>query len=146
MLWWNFKQQWKITVITCVSPNTKLLKVPFSSSKYRSLAFILMGRYLLFRFGLPFSSQWTYKRLVQLTRVSRYSPGILKCLYALLIPLCTLSHCLIHTIAENCSFTERRFRHLEKTVLGKYLLSYHTVSKGCWKIWLSFAGASFWSQ
>ena len=31
------------------------------------------------------------------------------------------------TIAENWSLTERRFRHLERTVLGRYLLSCHTV-------------------
>ena len=31
------------------------------------------------------------------------------------------------TIVENWSLTERRFRHLERTVLGRYLLSCHTV-------------------
>ena len=34
------------------------------------------------------------------------------------------------TIVENWSLTERRFRHLERTVLGRYLLSCHTVKIG----------------
>ena len=35
--------------------NVLIQQVPFSFSRYRSLAYILMSRYLLFKFALPFS-------------------------------------------------------------------------------------------
>ena len=57
-------------------------QVPFSFSRYRSLAYILMCRYLLFKFALPFSLAWTYKRLVQPYRgflwLCRYSITFLR--------------------------------------------------------------------
>ena len=106
-------------------------QVPFSFSRYRSLAYILMSRYLLFKFALPFSLARTYKRLVQpyrgFLRLCRYSKTFLRTF---------ITHMHIQslprsrgaaTIAENWSLTERRFRHLERTVLGRYLLSCHTV-------------------
>ena len=93
-------------------------QVPFSFSRYRSLAYILMSRYLLFKFALPFSLARTYKRLVQpyrgFLRLCRYSKTFLRTF---------ITHMHIQslprsrgaaTIAENWSLTERRFRHLEK--------------------------------
>ena len=109
-------------------------QVPFSFSRYRSLAYILMSRYLLFKFALPFSLARTYKRLVQpyrgFLRLCRYSKTFLRTF---------ISHMHIQSlprsrdavaIVENWSLTERRFRHLERTVLGRYLLSCHTVTMG----------------
>ena len=135
----------EITVITRISASSKLLQVPFSFSKYRSLAYILLCKYLLFKFALPFSLPRTYKRLVQphrgFQRLSRYSETFLRTF---------ITHMHIQslprsrnaaTIAENWSLTERRFRHLERTVLGRYLLSCYTVSIGwfsCLKIKLIF--------
>ena len=135
----------EITVITRISASSKLLQVPFSFSKYRSLAYILLCKYLLFKFALPFSLPRTYKRPVQphrgFQRLSRYSETFLRIF---------ITHMHIQslprsrnaaTIAENWSLTERRFRHLERTVLGRYLLSCYTVSIGwfsCLKIKLIF--------
>ena len=49
-----------------IAASTVLMQqVPFSFSKYRSLAYILMSRYLLFKFALPFSLARSYKLLVQ---------------------------------------------------------------------------------
>ena len=121
----------EITVISGISTSSKLLQVPFSFSKYHSLAYILLCKYLLFRFALPFSLPRTYKRLVQPYRgflwLSRYPETFLRTF---------ITHMHIQslprsrdaaTIGENWSLTERRFRHLERTVLGRYLLSCHTV-------------------
>ena len=45
------------------------------------------------------------------------------------------------TIVENWSLTEWRFRHLERTVLGRYLLSCHTVNRdGNFKLAVSYFG------
>ena len=125
----------KKIMISRVPANTKFLQVPFSFSKYRTLARILMGRYLLFKFALSFFLPRTYKRLVSLNRASRDSPGILKRFYSLLLSLCTFMHSMPRSrdadkIAKNWSLTEWHFRHLETTVLGKNLLSYHTVYNG----------------
>ena len=72
----------EITVITRISASSKLLQVPFSFSKYRSLAYILLCKYLIFKFALPFSLPRTYKRLVQPYRgflwLSRYSETFLR--------------------------------------------------------------------
>ena len=121
----------EITVITRISASSKLLQVPFSFSKYRSLAYILLCKYLLFKFALPFSLPRTYKCLVQpyegFLRLSWYSETFL---------LTFITHMHIQplpssrdaaTIAENW-LTERRFHHLQRTVLGRYLLSCFTVS------------------
>ena len=124
----------EITAITRISASSKLLQIPFSFSKYRSLTDILLCKYLLLKFVLPFSLPRTYKRLVQPYRgflwLSRYSETFLR-------PFITHMHIQswprardVATIAENWSLTERRFRHLERTVLGRYLLSCHTVQTG----------------
>ena len=55
----------EITVITHISASSKLLQVPFSFSKYRSLAYVLLCKYLLFKFALPLSLPRTYKRIIQ---------------------------------------------------------------------------------
>ena len=134
MIWFDgiSKRTDKITVIPPFSASSKLLQVPFSFSEYRSLAYILLYKYLLFKFVLPFSLPRAYKRLVQpyrgFLRLSRYSETFLRTF---------ITHMHIQslprsrdaaTIAENWSLTERRFRHLERTVLGRYLLSCHTVT------------------
>ena len=121
----------EITVITCISASSKLLQVPFSFSKYCSLTYILLCKYLLFKFALPFSLPPTYKRLVQPYQgflwLSRYSETFLRTFIThMYIQSLPCSHDAA-TIAENWSLTERRFRHLERTVLGRYLLSCDTV-------------------
>ena len=136
MLWWYFKQEWKnnshFNQFQMAASTVLIQQVPFSFSRYRSLAYILMSRYLLFKFALPFSLVRTYKRLVQpyrgFLRLCRYSKTFLRTF---------ITHIHIQslprsrgaaTIAENWSLTERRFRHLERTVLGRYLLSCHIVN------------------
>ena len=121
----------EITVNTRISASSKLLQVPFSCSKYRSLAYILLCKYLLFKFALPFSLPRTYTRLVQPYRgflwLSRYSETFLRTF---------ITHMHVQslprprdaaTFAKNWSLTERRFCHLWRTVLGRYLLSCYTV-------------------
>ena len=148
MLWWYFKQEWKnnshFNQFQMAASTVLIQQVPFSFSRYRSLAYILMSRYLLFKFALPFSLARTYKRLVQpyrgFLRLCRYSKTFLRTF---------ITHMHIQslprsrgaaTIAENWSLTERRFRHLERTVLGRYLLSCHTVSLGSFNpLWSSDA-------
>ena len=128
MLWWYFKQEWKNN---WDHSHFKWLQVPFSFSRYRSLAYILMNRYLLFKFALPFSLARTYKRLVQpyrgFLRLCRYSKTFLRTFITHVHIQSLLRSRDAATIAENWSLTERRFRHLERTVLGRYLLSCHTV-------------------
>ena len=123
----------EITVITLISASSKSLQVTLSFSKYRSLAYILLCKYLLFKFALPFSLPWTYKRLVQpyqgFLRLSRYFEMFLRTLITHM-HIQSLPHsCDAATIAENWSLTEWRFRHLERTVLGRYLLSCRTMLK-----------------
>ena len=138
MLWWYFKQEWKnnwdhshFNQFQMAASTVRIQQVPFWFSRYRSLPYILMSGYLLFKFALPFSLARTYKRLVQpyrgFLRLCRYSKTFLRTF---------ITHMHIQslprsrgaaTIAENWSLTERRFRHLERTVLGRYLLSCHTV-------------------
>ena len=135
MLWWYFKQEWKnnwdhshFNQFQMTASTVLIQQVPYSFSRYHSLAYILMSRYLLFKFALPFSLAWTYKRLVQpyhgFLRLCRYSETF----------LCTF-FTPVHTqpmppawIDENLTLIERRIRHLERTVLGRYLLSCHTVT------------------
>ena len=72
MLWWYFKQEWKnnwghshFNQFQMTASTVLIQQVPFSFSRYRSLDYILISRYLLFIFALPFSLARTYKRLVQ---------------------------------------------------------------------------------
>ena len=127
----------EITVITRISASSKLLQVPFSFSKYRSLTYILLCKYLLFKFALPFSLPRTYKRLVQAYRgflwLSRYSETFLRTFITHMHTQSLPWSRDAATIAENWSLIERRFRHLERTVLGRYLLSCHTVIVAIWK-------------
>ena len=119
----------EITVITRISASSKLLQVPFSFSKYRFLAYILLCKYLLFKFALPFSLPRTYKRLAQpywgFLRLFRYSETFLRTFITHMHIQSLPRHAA--TIAENWSLTERRFRHFERTVHGRYLLSCYTV-------------------
>ena len=84
MLWWWFKQEWKNNCEHShfnqnqIAASTILIQpVPFSSRRYRYLAYILMSKYLLFKFALPFSLARTYKRIIQSCRglpgLCRYS-------------------------------------------------------------------------
>ena len=122
----------EITLITRISASSKLLQAPFSFSKYRSLSYILLCKYLLVKFALPFSLPRTYKRLVQpyrgFLRLSWYSETCLRTFITHMHIQSLPRSCDAATIAENWSLTERRFRHLERTVLGRYLLSCYTVS------------------
>ena len=121
----------EMTVITRISASSKFLQVPFSFSKYRSLAYILLRKYPLFKFALSFSLPRTHKRLVQpyrgSLRLSRYSETFLRT-FITHMHIQSLPRSLdAATIAENWSLTERRFRYLERTVLGRHLLSCYTV-------------------
>ena len=89
MLWWYFKQEWKnnwdhsyFNQFQMTASTVLIQQVPFSFSRYRSLAYILMSRYLLFKLALPFSLARTYKRLVQpyrgFLRLWRYSKTFLR--------------------------------------------------------------------
>ena len=141
MLWWYFKQEWKnnwdhshFNQFQMAASTVLIQQVPFSFSRYRSLAYILMSRYLLFKFTLPFSLARTYKRLVQpyrgFLRLYRYSKTFL-CTFITHMHIPSLPRSRdAATITENWSLTKRRFRHLERTVLGRYLLSCHTVLGG----------------
>ena len=137
---WYFKQEWRnnwdhlhFNQFQMAASTVLIQQVLFSFSRYRSLAYILMSRYLLFKFALPFSLARTYKCLVEphrgFLRLCRDSKTFLRTF---------ITHMHIQslprsrdaaTIAENWSLTERRFRHLKRTVLGRYLLSCHTVKE-----------------
>ena len=101
----------KITEITRISTNCKWLQVPFSFSKYRSLAYILMSRYLLFKFALPFSLARTYKRLVQpyggFPRLCRYSKTFLRTFY-----LCAHS---VDASSTRCRLNKRKLNTYRET-------------------------------
>ena len=138
MFWWYFKQEWKnnwdhshFNQFQMTASTVLIQQVPFSSSRYRSSAYILMSRYLLFKFAFPFSLARHYKRLVQPYRGFYDSAGIPKRFYALFTPEYTQWMPRSRDAAwkeEIWTLTERRVRHLERTVLGRYLLSCHTVS------------------
>ena len=124
----------EITVITCISASSKLLQVLFSFSMHRSLANFLLCKYILFKFALPFFLRRTYKRLIQpyrsFLRLSRYSETFLRTFITYMHIQSLPRSRDAATIVDNWSLTERRFRHLERTVLGRYLLSCHTVIHG----------------
>ena len=129
----------EITVITCISDSSKLLQVPFSFSKYRSLAYILLCKYLLFKFSLPFSLPRTYKRLVQPYRsflwLSRYSETFLRTFITRMHIQSLPRSRDATTIAENWSLTERCFSHLENgtwQVPSQLLQSANAVSRPQW--------------
>ena len=146
MLWWYSKQEWKnnwdrshLNQFQMTASTVLIQQVPFSFSRYRSLAYISMSRYLLFKFALPFSLARTYKRLVQpyqcLLRLCWYSYGSL---FRIFQNVSTHFFTPVHAqsmprsrdaawIDENWTLIERRVCHLERTVLGRYLLSCHTV-------------------
>ena len=99
--------------------------------RVRVLAYILMSRYLLFKFALPFSLARTYKRLVQpyrgFLRLCRYSKTFLRTFFT---PVHTQSMPRSRDAAwidENWTLIERHVRHLERMVFGRYLLSCHSV-------------------
>ena len=110
----------------------------FSCCRYRSLfagTFSLIYKYryrpVNKQFTVPFSLHRTFYRLISLYKPSRDCTSILKRFYALFTTD-------VHTqwlprprdatsIDENWTLTERRVRHLERTVLGRYRLSCHTV-------------------
>ena len=63
MLWWYFKQEWKNNWVHShfnqfqMTASTVLIQqVPFLFSRYRSLAYILMNRYLQIRITVLFSA------------------------------------------------------------------------------------------
>ena len=139
MLWWYFKQEWKnnwdhshFNQFQMTTSTVLIQQVPFSFSRYRSLACIfLMSRYLLFKFELPFSLARTYKRLVQpyrgFLRLCWYCKTFLRTFFT---PVHTPSMPRSRDAAwidENWTLIEWRVRHLERTVLGRYLASCHTV-------------------
>ena len=88
----------EITVITRISASSKLLQVLFS------LACTVL--WLIFCCASTFSSNSHYRSLYHgptnasynLTGVSCDSPGILKRFYALLLPTCKFTHCLVHAM------------------------------------------------
>ena len=113
MLWGYFKQEWKnncdhwhFIQFQIAASAVLIQQVPFSFSRYRSLAYILMSRYLLFKFALPFSVARTYKRLIQhywgFPRLSRYSEAC----------LCTFYPCA-HSV--DASFTRCRLNRTLNT-------------------------------
>ena len=84
-------------------------------------------------FRLLFSLSRIYKRLVQpcrgFPRLYRYSETFLRT-FITLMHTQSLSRSLdANTFAGNWSFNERRFRYLERTVLGNSYFGYHTVNK-----------------
>ena len=106
----------------------RIQQVPFSFSKCRSLVYILMNRYLLFKFALPFSLARTYKRLVRLTGVSRDFAGILKCFYALFLPLRTFSRCLVHAMPPQSTKIEHLPRDASAILRERYLAGTFSVT------------------
>ena len=90
----------KITAITHISANFKLLQVPFFFNKYRSrsagiffwLIFWWAGTFFS---NSPYCSFSTYKSLAQ---IYRDSAGIPKRFYELFSPPCTLCRRLIHAM------------------------------------------------
>ena len=112
-----------------------ILQVPF-----------FICRYLLLNIQVPFSTHqqavhvtvlFTLDLLMPYTAFPSLSAtvpaSILKRFYAPFLPPCTLIRCLVHAMPPQSTkiehlIIERRVHHLERTVLGRYLLSYHTVN------------------
>ena len=138
MLWGYFKQEWKnncdhshFSQFQIAASTILIQEVPFSFRRYHSLAYILMSRYLLFKFALPFSLAGTCKHLIQpypgFPWLYRHSETFL-CTFFTPVHTHSLPHpCDAASLDKNWTLTERRVRHLERTVPGRYLLSYHTV-------------------
>ena len=130
----------EITVITRISTGSKLMQVPFSFSKYRShLASTVL--WPIFCCAGTFSSNSHYRSLYRghtnasysLTGVSCASPGILKRFYALLLPICTFSHCLVHSMPPQSP----KIEHLPSdasAILGERYLAgtFSVVPQWCW--------------
>ena len=121
ILWWYFKQEWKFQM---TASTVLIQQVPFSFSRYRSLAYILMSRYLLFKFALPFSLARTYKRLAQpyrgLLRLCRYSTTFLR----------TFFYPCAHSV--DASFTRC---HLNRRKLDTYRETRHPFwENGTWQV------------
>ena len=118
MLWWYFKQEWKnnwdhlhFNQFQMTASTVLIQQVPFSFGRYRSLAYILMSRYLLFKFALPFSLARPYKRIVQpyrgFLRLCRYSKTFLRTF----LPLCTL----IDALFTRCRLNRRKLNTYRET-------------------------------
>ena len=138
MLWWYFKQEWKnnwdrshLNQFQMTASTVLIQQVPFSFSRYRSLAYISMSRYLLFKFALPFSLARTYKRLVQpyqcLLRLCWYSYGSLfripKRFYALFYP-CARS---VDASFARCRLNRRKLNTYRETRLPSW-------ENGTWQV------------
>ena len=111
-----------------ISANSKLLQVPFSFSR------------LVFWWAGNFSSNLHYRSLYHrptnasysLSRGSRNSVGILKCFYALLLPLCTFSHCLVHAMQTQSLKIDHLSSDASIILKEQYSVSTFSVTTQCW--------------
>ena len=112
----------------------------FSCCRYSSLfagTFSLIYKYrsqpVNKQFTVPFSLHRAFKRLMQpfqaFLRLYQYSETFLRTFSTHVHTQSLPRPCDAISIDENWTLTERRVRHLERTVLGRYLLSCHTVQR-----------------
>ena len=146
MLWWYFKQEWKnnwdhshFNQFQMTASTVLIQQVPFSFSRYRSPPYILMSRYILFKFALPFSLARTYKRLAQpyrgFLRLCRYSKTFLRTF----LPLSPLSRCLVHAMPPEQTKIEHLPRDASAILRERYLAGTFSVVTQC-KLASSCAG------